>query len=225
MKDARLAQMLDHFTQYVGSSPYGSPAVLCAIAHMQAARGRLVSDGRHPRRGRGAGEARGRARRELRPGDGRRRPRHRERRRHGRRARPAASACRATRVVSNMDAIRTYRELVGGEVGERYATQGLRARLLRRRALSRPQPALRAPRSTTTSSSRAIPRRSSTASTAGASRRPIRPAISPRPPSPTRASRRRAARRSTCSSTRRICARTTTGRGCSRPTAGPSSTS
>lgn len=33
--DGRVAQMLDHFTQYVGSSPYGSPAVLCGIAHMQ----------------------------------------------------------------------------------------------------------------------------------------------------------------------------------------------
>ncbi|MDC9523799.1 hypothetical protein PSH55_22270, partial [Pseudoalteromonas sp. Angola-31] len=28
VKDARLAQMLDHFVQYVGSSPYGAPAVL-----------------------------------------------------------------------------------------------------------------------------------------------------------------------------------------------------
>ena len=33
--DAKVCQMLDHFTQYVGSSPYGSPAVLCGIAHMQ----------------------------------------------------------------------------------------------------------------------------------------------------------------------------------------------
>ena len=33
--DARAAQMLDHFVQYVGSSPYASPAVLCSIAHMQ----------------------------------------------------------------------------------------------------------------------------------------------------------------------------------------------
>jgi phytoene dehydrogenase-like protein len=39
VKDGRLAQMLDHFTQYVGSSPYGAPAVLCAIAHMQTAEG------------------------------------------------------------------------------------------------------------------------------------------------------------------------------------------
>jgi phytoene desaturase len=37
--DERVAQMLDHFTQYVGSSPYGSPAVLCGIAHMQTSGG------------------------------------------------------------------------------------------------------------------------------------------------------------------------------------------
>ena len=33
--DKRAAQMLDHFVQYVGSSPYQSPAVLCSIGHMQ----------------------------------------------------------------------------------------------------------------------------------------------------------------------------------------------
>lgn len=37
--DQRVAQMLDHFTQYVGSSPEGSPAVLCGIAHMQTNEG------------------------------------------------------------------------------------------------------------------------------------------------------------------------------------------
>jgi diapolycopene oxygenase len=37
--DARVAQMLDHFTQYVGSSPDASPAVLCGIAHMQTQEG------------------------------------------------------------------------------------------------------------------------------------------------------------------------------------------
>lgn len=37
--DARVAQMIDHFTQYVGSSPSGSPAVLCGIAHMQTNEG------------------------------------------------------------------------------------------------------------------------------------------------------------------------------------------
>lgn len=39
IKDKRVAQMLDHLTQYVGSSPEKSPAILCAIAHMQASEG------------------------------------------------------------------------------------------------------------------------------------------------------------------------------------------
>jgi phytoene desaturase len=37
--DERAAQMLDHFTQYVGSAPDASPAVLCGIAHMQSHEG------------------------------------------------------------------------------------------------------------------------------------------------------------------------------------------
>ncbi|MFM2042674.1 MAG: hypothetical protein RLY86_1250 [Pseudomonadota bacterium] len=37
--EARAAQMLDHFVQYVGSNPFGAPAVLCSIAHMQTAEG------------------------------------------------------------------------------------------------------------------------------------------------------------------------------------------
>lgn len=37
--EPRVAQMLDHFTQYVGSAPDASPAVLCGIAHMQTDEG------------------------------------------------------------------------------------------------------------------------------------------------------------------------------------------
>jgi diapolycopene oxygenase len=37
--DARVAQMVDHFTQYVGSAPDASPAVLCGIAHIQTGGG------------------------------------------------------------------------------------------------------------------------------------------------------------------------------------------
>ncbi len=37
--DPRVAQMLDHYTQYVGSSPEQSPAVLCGIASMQSGEG------------------------------------------------------------------------------------------------------------------------------------------------------------------------------------------
>ena len=37
--DPNVAQMLDHFVQYVGSSPDASPAILCAIGHMQTEEG------------------------------------------------------------------------------------------------------------------------------------------------------------------------------------------
>ncbi|HEX8296721.1 MAG TPA: FAD-dependent oxidoreductase, partial [Chthoniobacteraceae bacterium] len=39
LRDPRVAQMVDHFTQYVGSAPDASPAVLCGIAHMQTQEG------------------------------------------------------------------------------------------------------------------------------------------------------------------------------------------
>ena len=39
VKDPRLVQMLEHFVQYVGSAPDSTPAILCAIAHMQTSEG------------------------------------------------------------------------------------------------------------------------------------------------------------------------------------------
>ncbi len=39
ISDDNTAQMLDHFVQYVGSSPDASPAILCAIGHMQTEQG------------------------------------------------------------------------------------------------------------------------------------------------------------------------------------------
>jgi diapolycopene oxygenase len=122
ISDARVAQMLDHFLQYVGSSPYSSPAVLCSIAHMQ------IGDGLwYPRGGTGAlvealaklarkvgvtvctgvsirriliehGQARG-----IETDIGERIP--------------------LSAVVSNMDSVRTYRELVGGHLGARFQRQ------------------------------------------------------------------------------------------------------
>jgi len=120
VKDERLAQMLDHFTQYVGSSPYGSPAVLCAIAHMQAADGVWYPMGGT----RAVAEAMIRLATEF-----------------GATFRPSSDvaslqiengevkglvlaggeAAPYDSVISNMDSIRTYCELVGGEVGEYYA--------------------------------------------------------------------------------------------------------
>ena len=121
--DARVAQMLDHFTQYVGSSPFASPAVLCSIAHMQVGGGVW-----YPRGGTRAvavalkeygeklgveyrtsvdvekllierGEAVGVL---TKTGE-----------------RIAASA-----VISNMDSLRTYDELVGGEAAKHYGRAG-----------------------------------------------------------------------------------------------------
>ncbi|MEZ6112187.1 MAG: phytoene desaturase family protein [Pirellulaceae bacterium] len=43
--DPRVAQMVDHFTQYVGSAPDASPAVLCGIAHMQTDEGVWYPEG------------------------------------------------------------------------------------------------------------------------------------------------------------------------------------
>jgi diapolycopene oxygenase len=39
VNEPRVAQMLDHFTQYVGSAPDAAPAVLCGIAAMQTGEG------------------------------------------------------------------------------------------------------------------------------------------------------------------------------------------
>jgi diapolycopene oxygenase len=111
--NARVAQMLDHFVQYVGSSPYGSPAVLCSIAHMQTDGGvwyprggtRAVAEGLmalgqslgaiyEPGRGIGRIETvQGHVSAVI-AEDGERIP--------------------VSAVVSNMDSVRTYRELVGG---------------------------------------------------------------------------------------------------------------
>jgi phytoene desaturase len=121
--DERVAQMLDHFTQYVGSSPFASPAVLCSIAHMQISQGvwyprggtRAVAEAlRAFGEAHGAvyhtnadvaqvivegGEAKG-----IVLADG---------------TQVAASA-----VISNMDSMRTYAELVGGEAARHYSRQG-----------------------------------------------------------------------------------------------------
>ncbi|HZH28877.1 MAG TPA: phytoene desaturase family protein [Azospirillaceae bacterium] len=121
--DARLAQMLDHYTQYVGSSPYGSPAVLCAIAHMQAADGvwypmggtRAVAEGLQAlARDLGVDMRAGEEVTGLDVRDG-----------AVRGLRTSAGRTQAVdAVVSNMDAIRTYTELVGGAAGAHYARKG-----------------------------------------------------------------------------------------------------
>jgi phytoene desaturase len=115
--DANVAQMLDHFVQYVGSSPDASPAILCAIGHMQMDEGiwypmggtRAVPEGLvklatelgvefHPStdvakitstRGNHGGRVNGLIT-------------------------TAGQRLRFDAIVSNSDAVRTHRELVGG---------------------------------------------------------------------------------------------------------------
>ena len=117
--DGRVAQMLDHFVQYVGSSPYGSPAVLCSIAHMQtdagiwypmggtravpAALQRLADDlGVETRLGCGVARilSEGGAVTGVET--------------------EAGEIVPLSAAVSNMDAVRTYRELVGGDPQRRF---------------------------------------------------------------------------------------------------------
>ncbi len=118
--DARLAQMLDHYCQYVGSSPYLAPAVLCGIGDMQASEGvwyprggtRAVAEGLAALAASLGADLRtnvevtgfdiaDNAIRGVRTGTG--------------------EVLLADAVVSNMDAIRTYTELVGGRAAKHYA--------------------------------------------------------------------------------------------------------
>ncbi|MDE3103884.1 MAG: phytoene desaturase [Acidobacteriota bacterium] len=124
--DANTAQMLDHFVQYVGSSPDASPAILCSIGHMQMEEGiwypmggtravpeglvklgqelgvryhtstdvvKIVTDA--PQNGASSGKATG-----LRTSDG--------------------AVHSFDYVVSNMDSVRTLRELVGGSAAHSF---------------------------------------------------------------------------------------------------------
>ncbi len=117
--DKNAAQMLDHFTQYVGSAPDASPAVLCGIAHMQTSEGIW-----YPRGGTGAvPKALRRLAEELgvqfRTGI------------EVKKIRTVAGKVtgidladgehfECSAVVSNMDAVRTQRELLGKEPARDY---------------------------------------------------------------------------------------------------------
>ena len=113
ISDERVSQMLDHFTQYVGSSPYLSPAVLCSIAHMQVQEGiwypmggtRAVPDALTALAERLGVD--------IRPSTGIARITQSGGRADGV-VTEAGETVPLSAVVSNMDSVRTYRELVGG---------------------------------------------------------------------------------------------------------------
>ena len=121
--DARVAQMLDHFTQYVGSSPFASPAVLCSIAHMQTSGGvwypvggtRAVAEGL-----RRLGEKLGVT---YHTGSDVERVATREGRVCGV-VMHDGTHIPASAVISNMDSLRTYDEMIGGDAARHYARAG-----------------------------------------------------------------------------------------------------
>jgi diapolycopene oxygenase len=112
--DGRVAQMIEHFTQYVGSAPDSSPAVLCGIAHMQTAGGVW-----YPRGGTGAvpralvrlAEKLGV---EFRTECGVRRIVLGDRGAVSGVETEVGDTVPLRAVVSNMDSVRTHRELLGG---------------------------------------------------------------------------------------------------------------
>ncbi len=117
--DARAAQMFDHFVQYVGSSPYASPAVLCGIGHMQTDEGIWF-----PRGGTRAVpvalEALARSLGvDFRIGTDVVRILQNDGRVWGVETDDGETVA-LSNVVSNMDAVRTYRELVGGVPARRF---------------------------------------------------------------------------------------------------------
>ena len=120
VRDGRVAQMLDHFVQYVGSSPYASPAVLCAIAHMQTAEGVWYPIGGTRAVPVALENLASSLGVDIRTGVGVRRIQATAGRVSGIETDTGETiAVRAA--VSNMDSVRTYRELIGGEPAQRFA--------------------------------------------------------------------------------------------------------
>jgi phytoene desaturase len=118
--DPRVAQMLDHFTQYVGSAPDQSPAVLCGIAHMQTGEGIW-----YPRGGAGAvpRALEALARRlgvELRCGVGVRRIMTDAGGRACGLETEDGERLSASAVVANSDSVQTHRDLIGGPARQRF---------------------------------------------------------------------------------------------------------
>jgi phytoene desaturase len=118
--ESRTAQMLDHFTQYVGSAPDASPAVLCGIAQMQTGEGVWYPVGGTGAVPRALANLAADLGVELRTGVGVRRI-----------LLDGGGAVRGVEtdageevplaaVVSNADAVRTHRELLDGPAVERF---------------------------------------------------------------------------------------------------------
>ncbi len=117
--DERVAQMLDHYTQYVGSSPLNSPAVLCGIGHMQSDEGVWYPTGGTRAVPLALTKLAAELGVQFRLNTQIRRIIVEEKRVTGVETASGERIALAA-VVSNMDAVRTHRELIGGEIGQRF---------------------------------------------------------------------------------------------------------
>lgn len=119
VKDKRVAQMLDHMVQYVGSSPERTPAILCAIGHMQASEGVW-----YPRGGtRAIPNALAKLASELGVEIRTNTPIKRivvEKENVRGIETATGDTVRLGAVVANSDAVRTHRELIGGETAAKF---------------------------------------------------------------------------------------------------------
>ncbi len=118
--DPRVSQMLDHFVQYVGSSPYASPAVLCSIGHMQTELGVWYPIGGTRAVPQALERLAGELGVDLRPSTDIARITMADGRATGV-VTASGETIRCSAVVSNMDSVRTMNELVGGPPQARFA--------------------------------------------------------------------------------------------------------
>lgn len=114
VRDPRVAQMLEHFIQYVGSSPLAAPAVLCGIAQMQLGEGVWYPMGGTRTVPAALARLAGELGVDIRTGVEVERILTEGGRATGIALRDGGTMA-FDRVLSNMDSVRTYRELLGGE--------------------------------------------------------------------------------------------------------------
>jgi len=117
--EPRVAQMIDHFTQYVGSSPDNSPAVLCAIAHMQTSEGIWYPKGGTYAVPAALGQLASELGVEIRTDTSIERILHANGRVVGLRT-SVGEEIRLDAIVSNSDSVRTHRDLIGAEIASAF---------------------------------------------------------------------------------------------------------
>lgn len=122
LKDHHVRQMSEHFTQYVGSSPLAAPAILCSIAHMQTDEGIWYPTGGTAAVPRALAKLAGELGVEIRTGVTVKRILYEDGRATGV-VTDSGQEIPCAAVVSDMDSVRTHRELIEGKPAERFLSR------------------------------------------------------------------------------------------------------